>query len=87
MIHFIVWLCVAAFAGFVASKLINKSGSGLLMDIVLGAVGGFIGGFIVSRIPALAAMGGGFVAEVIIAILGAMLVIFVYNMVFRRSRV
>ena len=89
MIHFLVWIVVSGFAGFVASKLINKTGSGLFMDIVLGVVGGFVGGFIVNHIPALGGLGGqggmgGFVIEVIVAILGAMLVIFVWNMLFRR---
>jgi uncharacterized membrane protein YeaQ/YmgE (transglycosylase-associated protein family) len=91
MIHFIVWIAVSAFAGFVASKIINKSGAGLLMDLVLGVIGGFVGGFIVARIPGLAGIGGGgetggFIVEVVVAILGAMLVIFIYNMVFRRGR-
>ena len=89
MLHFIVWIIVSGFAGFVASKIINKTGSGLFMDIVLGIVGGFVGGFIVNHIPALGGLGGqggmgGFVIEVIVAILGAMLVIFVWNMLFRR---
>jgi uncharacterized membrane protein YeaQ/YmgE (transglycosylase-associated protein family) len=89
MIHFLVWIVVSGFAGFVASKVINKSGSGLLMDIVLGIVGGFVGGLIVSHVPALSGLAGrsgasGFVVEVIVAILGAMLVIFLYNLVFRR---
>ena len=89
MIHFIVWIVVSGFAGFVASKIINKSGSGLFMDIVLGIVGGFVGGFIVNHIPALSSMGGagglgGFVFEVIVAVLGAMLVIWLFDMLFRR---
>jgi len=90
MIHFLVWIVVSGFAGFVASKLINKSGSGLFMDIILGIVGGFVGGFIVSHVPALASIGGrggmgGFIVEVIVAIAGAMLVIFLFNMLFRRK--
>ena len=89
MIHFLVWIAVSGFAGFVASKLINKSGSGLLMDIVLGIIGGFVGGFIVSRVPALGGLLGrsgmsGFIVEVIVAIGGAALVIFLYDMLFRR---
>ena len=89
MIHFLVWSVVSGFAGFVASKIINKTGSGLFMDIVLGIVGGFVGGFIVNHIPALGGLGGqggmgGFVIEVIVAILGAMLVIWLWNMLFRR---
>ena len=90
MIHFIVWIIVSGIAGFIASKIINKSGSGLLMDIGLGIVGGFIGGYIVKFIPVLNTMGGtggmgGFIVEVIVAVLGAMLVIFLYNMIFRKN--
>ncbi len=90
MIHFIVWIVVSGFAGFVASKIINKSGSGLFLDILLGIVGGFVGGFIVNHIPVLSGLGGaggmgGFVVEVIVAIAGAMLVIFLYDMIFRRK--
>jgi uncharacterized membrane protein YeaQ/YmgE (transglycosylase-associated protein family) len=90
MIHFIVWIVVAGFAGFVASKIVNRSGSGLFMDIILGIVGGFVGGFIVRHVPALAAMGGrggmgGFIVEVLVAIGGAVLVIWLFNLLFRRN--
>jgi uncharacterized membrane protein YeaQ/YmgE (transglycosylase-associated protein family) len=89
MIHFLVWIVVSGFAGFVASKIVNKTGSGLFMDIVLGIVGGFVGGFIVNHVPALGGLGGqgglgGFLVEVIVAILGATLVIWLWNMLFRR---
>jgi uncharacterized membrane protein YeaQ/YmgE (transglycosylase-associated protein family) len=92
MIHFLVWIVVSGFAGFVASKLINKTGSGLFMDIVLGIIGGFVGGFIVNHVPMLEGLAGGtgmggFIIEVIVAIGGAMLVIWVFNMVFRRRAV
>lgn len=90
MIHFLVWIVVSGIAGFIASKTINKSGSGLLMDIVLGIVGGFVGGFIVNHVPFLSGLGGrggmgGLIIEVIVAIGGAMLVIFLYDMLFRRK--
>lgn len=88
MVHFIIWIIVSGIAGFVASKIINKSGSGLLMDIVIGIVGGFVGGFIVNHVPIFSGLGGhegltGFIVEVIIAILGAMLVIWLYDLIFR----
>ena len=89
MIHFLVWIVVSGFAGFVASKIINKTGSGLLMDIILGIIGGFVGGFIVNHVPVLEGLAGqsgmgGFVIEVIVAIGGAMLVIWLFDMLFRR---
>ena len=88
--HFIMWIIVSGIAGLIASKIVNKSGSGLLMDILLGIVGGFVGGFIVGHIPALSGLGGrggsgGLVVELIIAVIGAALVIFLYDMLFRRS--
>jgi uncharacterized membrane protein YeaQ/YmgE (transglycosylase-associated protein family) len=91
MIHFIVWIIVSGIAGFVASKIINKTGSGLFMDIILGILGGFVGGFIVDHVPMLSGLGGkggmgGLVIEAIVAILGAMLVIYVWNLMTRRGR-
>ena len=89
MIHFIVWIIVSGIAGYVASRIINKSGSGLLMDILLGIVGGFVGGFIVAHVPFLEGLAGhtgfsGFIIEVIVAIIGAMLVIWLWDLIFRR---
>jgi uncharacterized membrane protein YeaQ/YmgE (transglycosylase-associated protein family) len=91
MIHFIVWIIVSGFAGFVASKIINKSGSGMLLDILIGILGGFIGGFIADRLPMMSGLQdrngmSGFLIEVVIAILGSMLLIWVWNMLFRRGR-
>lgn len=89
MIHFIVWIIVSGIAGFIASKIVNKSGSGMLMDILLGIVGGLVGGFIVQRIPAVDGLLGttgvmGFVTEVVVAMLGAVLVLWLYHLIFRR---
>ncbi len=86
MAHFIVWIVISGIAGFIASKIINKTGSGLLLDIALGIVGGFVGGFIVNLVPALASFGsGGLIIEAIVATLGAMLVIFLWNLLFRSN--
>ena len=42
----LAWLVVGLIAGFLASKVINKTGSGLILDIALGVVGALVGGFI-----------------------------------------
>ncbi len=90
MLHFIVWLIVSGIAGLIASKVVNKSGSGMILDVVLGIVGGFVGGFIVTRLPFLSGLddGGGvrgLLVEIIVAAVGAMLVIVLYNLIFRRN--
>ena len=38
------WILLGLFAGFIGSKLVNKSGEGMLLDIALGIVGAVIGG-------------------------------------------
>ena len=43
---FIVWIILGLVAGFIGSKLVNKSGEGFFLDIVLGVVGAILGGYI-----------------------------------------
>jgi len=40
------WILLGLFAGFIGSKLVNKSGEGMLLDIALGIVGAVIGGYL-----------------------------------------
>ena len=49
MSNLIVWLIVGGIAGFLASKVINGRGMGVPMDIVVGIVGAFIGGFLATQ--------------------------------------
>lgn len=43
---FIGWIALGAITGFIASKLINKTGHGRHRDVLLGVVGAIIGGFV-----------------------------------------
>lgn len=43
---FIAWIVLGLLAGFLGSKIANRSGDGVLFDIVLGIVGAFAGGFL-----------------------------------------
>ena len=40
----ISWIVVGLIAGFIGSKIVNKTGEGLVRDIILGIVGAFVGG-------------------------------------------
>ena len=46
---FIAWIVLGLIAGFVGSKIINKRGEGLMLDIVLGIVGAVVGGWQIGR--------------------------------------
>ena len=81
----IAWLVVGLIAGFIASKLINKTGEGLVMDIVLGIVGALVGGFVFNQFgqPGVSGIN---LYSILVAIVGAVIVLLIYHMVFRRRR-
>ena len=43
---FITWIVLGLVAGFIGSKIVNKTGEGLVRDILLGVVGAMIGGYL-----------------------------------------
>ena len=44
------WIILGLIAGFIASKILNRTGAGLILDLVLGMVGAAVGGFIFSGV-------------------------------------
>ena len=81
----LAWLVVGLIAGFLASKVINKTGSGLVVDIVLGVVGALVGGFLFGLIGHSAPTGIN-IYSIFVAFVGSVVVLVLYHMVFRRSR-
>ncbi len=79
------WLILGLIAGFIASKIVNKSGEGLVLDIVLGVIGAIVGGFLFSRFGA-APVTGLNIYSMIVAVIGAIVVLLIYHAVTGRSR-
>jgi uncharacterized membrane protein YeaQ/YmgE (transglycosylase-associated protein family) len=75
---FVAWIIVGAIAGFLANQVMG-SREGLLMMVVLGIVGGLVGGFIASSVLKIGSVNGINVESIVIATLGAILVVFVAN--------
>ena len=46
----ISWIVLGGLAGWIASLIVNKTGEGLLRDIILGIIGGVIGGWIFAAV-------------------------------------
>ena len=67
-------------AGFIASKIVNKSGDGTLIDIVLGVVGAVVGGFLFNLVGA-AGVTGFNVWSLFVAVLGAVVLLVGYHAV------
>ncbi len=82
----IAWLILGLIAGFIGSKIVNSTGQGIVIDIVLGIVGAFVGGYVFTLFGA-APVTGLNLYSLLVAIVGAVLVIVIYHAVVGRGRI
>ena len=78
----IAWLLLGLVAGFIASKIVNRSGSGIVLDLILGVVGAFAGGFLFHLIGARGVTGFN-LWSLLVAVIGAVVVLGVYHAIER----
>ena len=71
----ISWLVLGLIAGFIGSKIVNKTGQGLWLDIALGIVGAVVGGFLFSGVFGVEGITGLNVWSLIVAIIGSVVVL------------
>ena len=80
----LAWIILGLVAGFIGSKLVNKTGEGLIMDIVLGVVGAVVGGFVFSLFGA-GGVTGLNLYSLVVAVIGAVVVLLAYHAIVRRA--
>lgn len=81
VVSIILYLLFGAVAGWLAGKLMNGGGNGLIVNIIVGIIGSFIGGWLMSLANI---QKGGLVWELIAAVVGACLLLFVISL-FKRK--
>jgi len=79
----LAWIILGLIAGFIASKLVNKAGEGVVLDIVLGVVGAIVGGWLFSAFGA-GGVTGLNLYSMLVAVVGAVVVLVVYHALFKR---
>lgn len=80
----IIWIIVGALAGWIASMIMKTDAQmGALANIVVGIIGAFIGGWVVSLFGVSVAEGALNVPSILTAILGAVILLAILKM-FRR---
>jgi uncharacterized membrane protein YeaQ/YmgE (transglycosylase-associated protein family) len=79
---FFAWIVLGLLAGFIGSKLVNKSGEGVILDILLGVVGAIVGGWLFNTFGA-AGVTGLNLYSLLVAVIGAMVVLMVYHAIRR----
>jgi uncharacterized membrane protein YeaQ/YmgE (transglycosylase-associated protein family) len=77
------WIVLGLISGYIASKIVNKSGEGVVLDIVLGIVGAFVGGWLFNALGH-SGVNGFNIYSMFVAVVGAIVVLVVYHALFRR---
>jgi uncharacterized membrane protein YeaQ/YmgE (transglycosylase-associated protein family) len=74
----LAWIVLGLIAGFIASKVVNRSGGSLVLDLLLGVVGAFVGGYLSTRFggPAVSGLN---LMSIVVATLGAIVVLVIYH--------
>ncbi len=80
------WLILGLISGFIASKIVNDTGQGLVLNIVLGVVGAIVGGFIFSSFGG-APVTGFNLYSMFVSVIGAIVVLFLYHLIAGRRSV
>jgi uncharacterized membrane protein YeaQ/YmgE (transglycosylase-associated protein family) len=78
------WILLGLIAGFIGSKIVNREGEGVLLDIVLGIIGAVVGGFLFTAVGATGITGFN-LYSMFVAIVGAIVVLWGYHAISGRS--
>ena len=76
----IAWIVFGLITGFIASKLVDKSGKGVVVDVILGVVGAFVGGFLFNVMGEYGVTGFN-LWSMFVAVIGAVVVLAGYHAV------
>jgi uncharacterized membrane protein YeaQ/YmgE (transglycosylase-associated protein family) len=81
----LAWIVLGLIAGFIASKIVNNTGQGIIVDILLGIVGAVVGGFLFNQFgePGVTGLN---LYSLLVAIVGAVVVLWLYHALAGRRR-
>jgi uncharacterized membrane protein YeaQ/YmgE (transglycosylase-associated protein family) len=79
---YLAWMVLGLVAGFIGSKIVNKAGEGIFLDVVLGIVGALVGGWLFSMFGASTVTGLN-LYSLFVAVIGAVVFLFAYHAIRR----
>ncbi|MGH8140372.1 MAG: GlsB/YeaQ/YmgE family stress response membrane protein [Steroidobacteraceae bacterium] len=80
----IAWIVLGLIAGFIASKIVNKRGDGVFLDIILGVIGAVVGGWLF-RTFGMSGVNGFNIYSLLVAVIGAVVVLVGYHAITGRT--
>lgn len=78
----IAWIILGLIAGFIGNQIVKGRGEGVLGNILVGVIGALAGGFLFNLIGA-AGITGFNLWSLFVAVIGSIVLLFVYNMIRR----
>ena len=81
---FLAWIVLGLIAGFIASKIVNKTGEGVVLDIILGIIGAVVGGWLFNTFGHVGVTGIN-LYSILVAVVGAVIVLVIYHALVRTS--
>lgn len=84
---FLVWLIVGGIVGWLASLVMRTDGQqGILLNVVVGIIGAFIGGWVISPLVGVGTINEGIsIGSIVVSLIGAVILLAIVNL-FRRGR-
>ena len=77
----LLWFCIVGIvAGWLAGVLVKGGGFGLLGDLVVGVIGALLGGWLFTKLGISA---GGTLGAIVVATIGAVILLFIVRMIKR----
>ena len=85
---FILWIIFGALAGWIASMIVgNNATQGWLGNIIVGILGALVGGWLIGIVvPGMAPSEGFNLGSLLVAIVGAVIVLYVYHLLTGRKK-
>ena len=80
----IAWIVLGAIAGWI-TNMIMGGGEGVILTVILGIVGAVVGGFLIGTVLNLADVTGLNITSLIVAVIGAVVVVAAFRMLSKRS--
>jgi uncharacterized membrane protein YeaQ/YmgE (transglycosylase-associated protein family) len=85
-VSIVAWIVLGLIAGFLGSKIVNRTGEGFFLDIVLGIIGAVVGGYIFNVLGHVGVTGFN-VYSLVVSVVGAIVVLMLYHAVAGRRTV
>ena len=80
----LAWIVLGLVAGFIGSKIVNKKGEGMFLDIILGIVGAIVGGYVFTLFGA-SGVSGLNIYSLVVAVVGSIVVLLIYHAIRRAA--